>query len=161
MTPESPIERLQEIGIAAAMRDSLWLYPFVEILHILGFVVLVGSVVMFDLRLLGVSSRIPVRMLAGHLLPWSLGSLIVVLPAGLLLFLTDAAAIISNPAFTLKILLLFVVAGNALAFHLGPFRTVVTWDVHTPAPHAARFHATLSLLLWISIIACGRSIAYV
>jgi hypothetical protein len=161
LTPESPIERLQEIGIAAAMRESLWLYPFVEILHILGFVVLVGAVVMFDLRLLGFSSRIPVRMLAGHLLPWSLGSLIVVVPAGLLLFLTDAAAIISNPAFTLKILLLFTVAGNALAFHLGPFRTVVTWDVHTPAPRSARFHATISLLLWASIIACGRSIAYV
>ncbi|MEX0959793.1 MAG: DUF6644 family protein [Burkholderiales bacterium] len=161
MTPESPTERLQEIGIAIAMRESLWLYPAVEILHILGFVVLVGAVVMFDLRVLGLSSRIPVRMLAQHLLPWSLASLMLVVPAGLLLFLSDAATIIANPAFRLKILLLFVVACNAIAFHLGPYRTVVTWDVHTPAPRAARFHAAISLLLWVSIIACGRSIAYV
>lgn len=161
MTPESPLERLQEIGIAAAMRDSLWLYPVVETLHILGFVILVGAVVMFDLRLLGVSSRMPVRMLAQHLLPWSLAALVLVIPAGLLLFLTDAAAIIGNPAFTLKMLLLFLVAANAVAFHLGPFRTVLTWDVHVPVPRAARFHAVVSLLLWAAIIACGRAIAYV
>ena len=53
------------------MRQELWLYPAVEILHIWGFVVLVGSVAMLDLRLLGLSRRVPARQLSRHLLPWT------------------------------------------------------------------------------------------
>ena len=64
---------LETTGLAVAMRQWLWLYPIVEIVHILGFVVLVGSVAMFDLRLLGVSPRLPVSALARHLLARALG----------------------------------------------------------------------------------------
>jgi hypothetical protein len=161
LNPETPLERLQEVALAVAMSESLWLYPVVETAHVLGFVVLVGAVLMFDLRLLGVSRRIPVRLLAGHLLPWSLASLIAVVPAGLLLFLADAASLVANPALVLKIVLLLCVGANAAAFHLGPYRTVADWDMGAPAPGAARLHALLSIALWISLVACGRAIAYV
>ena len=161
LTPETPIERLQEVGIAIAMRESLWLYPAVQTLHIFGFAVLVGSIVMFDLRLLGLSKRIPVRLLAAHLLPWSLGSLILVVPAGLLLFLTDAGSLISNRAFVLKMLLLTGAAINATAFHLGVFRAAAAWDITLPAPAAAKVHAVISLLIWAAVLTCGRAIAYV
>ncbi len=160
MTPESPLERLQEVGIAIAMRESLWLYPLVEYLHILGFILLVGPVVAFDLRVLGLSRRIPVRLLAAHLLPWSLASLILIVPTGLLLFLTDAGSLIANGAFIVKMTLLMVAALNGLAFQLGPFRSVEQWDVTVAAPPAARLHAWLSLLLWAAVVLCGRAIAY-
>ena len=75
------------------MRESLWLFPAVETAHIIGFSVLVGTVVAFDLRVLGLSKSISVRVLARHLLPWSVGALVVIVPTGLLLFLAQASGL--------------------------------------------------------------------
>ena len=60
---------LETSAPAVAMRQWLWLYPSIEITHIVGFVVLVGSAFMFDLRLLGLSRALPVSAMATHLLP--------------------------------------------------------------------------------------------
>lgn len=70
MSPGSALlSALQEGSFASAMRDSIWLYPLIETIHIFGFAILVGAVVMFDLRVLGMSKCISVRQLARHLLP--------------------------------------------------------------------------------------------
>jgi hypothetical protein len=162
MSPGSGLlHALEGGGIGAAMRDSMWLYPAVETVHILGFAILVGSVVMFDLRVLGLARRVPVRALAGLLLPWGAAALILIVPAGLLLFTADASSLVSNRAFVLKMLLLMLAGVNAAAFHLGPFRSAGRWDRDVAAPLSARLHALASLLLWVGILTCGRLIAYV
>ena len=74
MPSPGPLGAIEGLPVAQAMRHWLWLYPAVEIAHILGFVLLVGSIAMFDLRLLGLSKSIPVPALARHLLPWTLSS---------------------------------------------------------------------------------------
>ena len=155
------LEALQEGSFAAAMRDSIWLYPVVETVHIIGFVILVGAVIMFDLRVLGVSKRVPVRMLAQYLLPWSAAALLLIVPAGFLMFSADATTMISNRAFVIKMVLLMLAATNAAAFHLGAFRNVDQWNQGTRAPGSARLHAAASLLIWLGVITCGRMIAYV
>ncbi len=147
-------------GIGAAMRDSVWLYPIVETLHIIGFSILVGAVVMFDLRLLGVSRRLSVRLLARHLLPWSAGALVLIVPTGLMMFASDATDLVDNRAFVVKMLLLMLAGTNAAAFHLGSYRGVDGWDQNVTAPTGAKLHALASLVLWTGIIACGRLIAY-
>src|SRR5947209_18916138 len=73
---------LETSGIGVAMRQWTWLYPAVEIAHIVGFVTLVGAALMFDTRLLGRSQPLAVSALARHLLPWARGSLLLVLPTG-------------------------------------------------------------------------------
>ena len=73
---------LESTGLALAMRQWMWLYPAVEILHILGFIVLVGAAFMFDLRLLGWSRDLPVAGMARHLLRWARASLLLVVPTG-------------------------------------------------------------------------------
>ncbi len=162
MTPGSQLlDALEHGGIAAAMRDSMWLYPVVETVHIVGFIILVGAVIMFDLRVLGLSRRVPVRMLAAHLLPWGAAALILIVPAGLLMFSSDAGNLVGNRAFVLKLLLLMLAGTNAAAFHMGAFRSVAQWDLGVTAPVSARLHAGTSLLLWIGIVTCGRMIAYV
>lgn len=162
MSPGSGLlHAVEEGGIGAAMRDSMWLYPAVETVHILGFAILVGSVVMFDLRVLGLARRVPVRALAGLLLPWGAAALILIVPAGLLMFTADASSLVSNRAFVLKMLLLMLAGVNAAAFHLGPFRSAARWDQDVAAPLSARLHALASLLLWTGILTCGRFIAYV
>lgn len=157
MTPAGSIESL---GIARAMRENLWLYPSVEIVHIVGFVILVGSVVMFDLRVLGLSRQVSVRGLARHLLPWSLAALVLIIPTGLAMFAAHANDFISNRAFQLKMALLLAAGMNAAIFHTGPFRSVAQWDTGVAAPPGARASVAVSIALWLSIIACGRLLAY-
>jgi hypothetical protein len=157
MTPTSPIESLP---LAAWMRESLWAYPCVEIVHIIGFVILVGSVAVFDLRVLGLRNRIAVTELAKLTLPWSLGAVLLVVPTGLLMFSAHAGDFLGTRVFVLKMLLLFTAACNAVFFHVGPYQSVDRWDTHRPAPAAAKASAAASLLIWFSVIACGRLLAY-
>ena len=157
MTPANSVEAL---AIARAMRENLWLYPAVEIAHILGFVMLVGSVVMFDLRVLGLSKHIPVRALARHLLPWSVAALAIIVPTGLMMFSAHAADFISNRAFQVKMGLLLAAGINAAMFHTGPYQAVAAWDTQVRAPLTARLSVALSIAIWIGVIACGRLLAY-
>lgn len=151
---------IEEGGIGSAMRDSLWLFPVVETIHIVGFAILVGAVIAFDLRILGVSKRISVRLLARHLLPWSLTALLLIVPTGVMMFTSEASDLVSNRAFVVKMLLLMLAGANAAAFHLGPFRDAELWDQNTPSPAGAKLHALASILIWVGVITCGRFIAY-
>jgi hypothetical protein len=151
---------LETSGLAIAMRQWLWLYPTVEIVHIVGFVVLVGAAFMFDLRLLGLSRALAVSAMAGHLLRWARLALVLVVPSGVLMFMAHATEMLDNPAFQLKLSLIAAAFLNAGIFHRWPFRAVGDWDTELPAPPAARAAGVLSLLLWTGVIACGRLLAY-
>jgi hypothetical protein len=161
LAPGTPLAAIEALPLAMAMRQSLWLYPIVEIIHILGFVLLVGSVAMFDLRVLGLSKAIPVTALARHILPWTLGATLLIVPSGLLMFIAHASDFISNTAFIAKMTLLSFAACNALWFHMGPYQGVARWQTGSGAPLAAKASAALSLLLWVGVICCGRLLAYV
>ena len=151
---------LETSGFAQAMRQWLWLYPIVEIIHIVGIVLLVGAAAMFDLRVLGISRAIPVTRLARHLLPWSVAGLGVMVVSGFMMFTAHATEFWYNPAFVVKMSLIVFAGLNALNFHRGVFATVPAWDMHAVAPRAARAAAAGSLLLWVGVIACGRLLAY-
>src|SRR5687768_12743339 len=151
---------LESTGLAVAMRQWMWLYPTIEILHILGFIVLVGSAFMFDLRLLGLSRSLPVAGMARHLLPWARASLLLVAPTGFMMFTAHATEFASNPAFQLKLLFIAAALLNAAIFHRWPFRAVTDWDTEVTSPLAARAAGLLSLALWTGTVACGRLLAY-
>jgi len=146
--------------LAVAMRQWLWLYPAVEVVHILGFVILVGAAVMFDLRLFGISRSLPVTTMARHHLRWARLALLLVVPSGLLMFAAHAAEMSANPAFRVKLVLIAMAALNAAVFHRGIFRSVAGWDREVRVPGPARLAALLSLLCWTGVIACGRLLAY-
>jgi hypothetical protein len=151
---------LETSGVAVAMRQWLWLYPAVEIVHILGFVVLVGAAFMFDVRLLGLSRGLPVSAMAEHLLRWSRLALLLVAPTGALMFTAHATEMFANPAFRLKLLLIAAAFLNAGLFHRWPFRAVGDWDTEIRSPWPARLAGALSLVLWTGVITCGRLLAY-
>jgi hypothetical protein len=151
---------LELTGLGEAMRKSAWMYPIVEIVHILGFVILVGAAVMFDLRVLGLGRGLAVTALARHLLRWSWVGLALVVPAGIMMFTAHATEFATNPAFLLKLALLAMAAANVAFFHTVPYRSVRGWDVAGEAPGAARAAAALSIVVWIAVITCGRLIAY-
>lgn len=156
-----PLAAIESAPIAVAMRHELWLYPIVEIFHISGFVVLVGSIVVLDLRLLGLTRAISARELSRHVLPWTLGALVVIVPTGLLMFMTHATDLIGNRAFQLKLALLALAGVNAALFHTGAGRNYAPWDREVRPPAGVRAHAAASLAIWAGVIACGRLLAYV
>ncbi len=156
----NPAGSIEALAVAKAMRENLWLYPAVEIVHILGFVLLVGSVVMFDLRVLGLSKQVSVRALARHLLPWSFAALVLIVPTGMLMFAAHAGDFISNRAFQVKMALLVAAGLNMVAFHTGPYQGVASWDTRASAPAWARVSVALSIAIWVAMIACGRLLAY-
>jgi hypothetical protein len=151
---------LESSQFAAAMRQWLWLYPIVEIIHIFGIALLVGSIAMFDLRVLGFGRAVPVRRLAGHLLPWSLTGFVIMLITGSMMFTAHATEFWTNPAFAVKMALICFAGLNALWFHLGPYRDAGGWDGYGRVPRSAKVATGLSLLLWIGVISCGRLLAY-
>ena len=156
-----PIGALESMPLAVAMRHELWLYPAVEIVHIFGFVVLVGSIAVVDLRLLGLGRTLSVKALTRHTVPWSAAAFVLIVPAGLLMFATHASDFIGNRAFQLKLFLIMLAGINAALFHTRTYRSVALWDRDVAPPAAARVHAAMSLLLWFGVIACGRLLAYV
>jgi hypothetical protein len=129
MTPAAgPLGALEGSGLGRAMREWLWLYPSVEVVHIVGIGLLFGSIAVLDLRLLGVSRSIPARRLAGHVLPWSAASFLLIIPSGLLMFTAHATEFVQSEVFVLKMLLIMAAGLNAALFHAVTFRTADVWD---------------------------------
>jgi hypothetical protein len=156
---DSILQSLENSSLALAISQSLWLYPTLEIVHIAGIALLVGPAIMFDLRLLGFAKDLPVSSLARHLLPWARRALLLVVPSGLLLFITNAVTLWHDPVFRIKILLLVVAGLNAFIFHRFTFRSVAASDYLT-LPATAKVTACISIIVWLVIIACGRLLAY-
>jgi len=151
---------LKDTAFGTAVRESLWIYPFFEILHLFGIVLLVGAIAMTDLRLLGLSRRLPITLTAKHLLPWVWVGFALVAISGLSLFSGFATDYYVNTAFRIKLVLIAVAGVNAALFHFRVYRDVAAWDMNVPSPAAARAFAVVSIVLWFSVITAGRLIAY-
>jgi hypothetical protein len=166
MTPAGggALGALENSGLGQAMRQWLWLSPSVEIVHITGIALLFGSIAVLDLRLLGFSRHIPAKTLARHVLPWTAGSFLLIVPSGLLMFTAHATDFIDSEVFVLKMLLILAGGVNALLFHTTVLRSAEVWDSEEmrklPPPPSVRAFGAVSLLIWISVIACGRLLAY-
>ena len=162
--PGGALGALEASGLGQAMRQWLWLYPTVETIHIVGIGLLFGSIAVLDVRLLGFSRHIPARVLSRHVLPWTLGSFLLIIPSGFLMFTAHATEFIDSEVFLLKMGLIMAAGVNAGIFHTTVFRSADVWDAEEmrklPPPPSVRAFAAISLLLWISVIACGRLLAY-
>ncbi|CAN5284543.1 hypothetical protein BH23BAC3_BH23BAC3_23270 [soil metagenome] len=152
---------LENTSIAVTLRQSIWIYPAVEIVHIVGFAVLVGAAIMYDLRLIGLSKRIQVTDATKHLSGWAQISFLAVVPSGFLLFIVDATSLASNSAFQIKLILIVAAIVNAGIFHQFTLKTVLKWNQNIDTPLTAKIAGIFSILLWILIISSGRLIAYI
>ena len=145
----------------AIMRHSNWLFPALDTIHTLGIVLVAGTIMLVDLRLLGLSLRsVAVAELVSRVVPATLWGFALMFVTGALLFASEAVKLYSSPAFRIKLLLLALAGLNALIFHRTIYRDVVHWHPGSVAPARARLAALLSLVFWIGIIAAGRAIAY-
>jgi hypothetical protein len=153
---------LEQTPVGASVRQSLWLFPAVETVHLLGMTALVGTIAILDLRLLGFSmGRTPVSALAHRLLPWAWAGFAVQMFTGGLLFSSEATKMVANPAFRVKMFLIGLAGLHALVFHLAARNRMASWDERGNLPLAARCAGLVSILIWIGIVAAGRWIGFI
>jgi len=152
---------LDSTRLNAAMRMSTWFFPTFDTIHTLGIVLVAGTIMLVDLRLLGLA--LPSESVAAvvrRIVPATLWGFALMFVSGALLFTSEAVKLYHSPAFRIKLALLALAGLNALIFHLTIYRDVAHWDQAAPAPLRARLAGLLSLAFWIAIIAAGRAIAY-
>lgn len=150
---------VEQSAFAETVRDSLWLYPAANLTHLLGLTLLVGSMVLLDLRLLGLARRLlPAASLSRYLTPFAVAGLALMVASGLVLFSADAGPLITNPVFRLKLLVIAAGIANAVAFRVAWQRRLPGWEERPPL--LGRVQAGASLLLWLGAGTAGRLIAY-
>lgn len=154
------VHALEGSGLGRAMRESLWMYPSVETVHIVALAIVYGSVVVVDLRLLGLSRTISAAKLARHALPFTVGAFLVAMLTGTLMFTAHAEDFLSNRVFMIKMGLILTAGVNAGLLHAGALAHVDAWDTGVMPPQRVRVAAALSIVLWTCVIACGRLLAY-
>jgi hypothetical protein len=159
MAPATIWAALERTALATAVREGTWLYPAIETLHVLALATLFGGIALLDARLLGAAPSLPLDALARHVLRPVRAAFAVLVATGALMFSADAAALVENPAFRLKMVLVPLAVANALVFEAGGLRRLRA-DPRAPVPRAARAFAAASLALWAAVIVCGRLIAY-
>lgn len=151
-------EMLEASALSAAIRQSFVLYPLANVSHVLGVALIVGAIATLDLRLLGFGRGLELQPTARFLTRIAAVGLLIAVPSGMTMFLADASALATSWVFQTKLVLVGLGLTNALLFRATWGRRLAAWDAAPPKIGWAQ--AFLSLVLWISVVAGGRLIAY-
>lgn len=152
---------LEQTSVAVRIRDGLYLFPFLESAHVIGLAIVFGTILVIDLRLLGLaSSHRPFEKVAGDTLKWTLGAFMLTAITGVLMFITNAGVYFHNTYFRIKVGLLVLAAINAIGFELTARRSMREDGGAGATPRTARGIAVFSLLIWIGVIVTGRMIGF-
>lgn len=152
---------LQDLPLAVAIREGDVLFPWIECLHVLALTLVIGSVAIVDLRLLGFASRDrSVAETTALALPITWAAFAIAALTGGLLFASNASVYAGNRYFQVKIALILLAGLNMGVYHLMSRKQSASWRTAALTPLGARMAGGLSLILWISIAACGRWIGF-
>jgi hypothetical protein len=153
---------LESTALGTGIRESIWWFPVLNVVHLLGMCLAAGTIAWVDLRLLGVGLRaVPVSQVAGSLLKWTWTGFALLFVTGSLLVVSEAATLYENVAARIKVVLLILAGLNVLAFHTTVYRSVAAWGAESVTPPRARLAGAVSLACWTGLIAAGRLIPYV
>jgi hypothetical protein len=161
MSPLEWCQWLQHTRFATAITESDWLFPVIEGSHILALPLSVGMIVIADLRLLGLAfcGEATGKVVPSFLRLSRIGFPVMFL-TGVLLFITQAGKAYGNGFFRMKLIFLVLAAINAALYQKLLYPKMADWESAQGAPPGAKFCAAFSLVLWIGVIVCGRTMAY-
>lgn len=151
---------LQNSALSQLLRSSIWLYPLVNIGHVVGIALLFGAIVPLDLRLMGFFRRTPQEHLANTLVPVAVAGLVLALFTGSLLFATRPLDYVGEPLFGIKLGLLGAAVVNALELRYSQGWRGLGIAHREPLLPACRVRGLLSVVLWLGVIAAGRLMGY-
>src|ERR1035438_3362001 len=136
------------------LNNNEWSFPLLEVIHIVGFAIAMGTIFMVDLRLIGIGMRRRLSsQLSKDLAPWTLGGLAAALMSGPLIFSSDPNMYMNNTSFQVKMGALLI----ALLYQYTIHRKVAFSD---PSPIVGALTGIVSVALWVSVVAGGIFIAF-
>ncbi|SRR5579871_174098 len=153
MTEGEVLHWIKELPLGAAVRESRWLFAMGETLHFIGLSLMVGGLLIVDLRLLGFIRSVPMRA-ALAFLPFVIVGFLINLATGIEFFVTDPFMYWPNPAFKLKLTLIMLAGLNAVVFMVLDHRHKLALTKDTGA--YVKVAAGLSLSLWLCVLLLGR-----
>lgn len=141
--------------------SSLNFWGLLEGTHLLMLMLFFGTILVVDLRLLGVGFREHrISVLSNRVLPLTVTAFLLMVITGLLLFFAKPEIYWHNLWFRLKLIMLVLALANIVIFHFMVQKNQEEWDAAPRPPSKARLSGIISLTSWILIIAFGRFIAY-
>jgi len=143
----------------ATYMNGRWEWPIAESLHFIGLSLLIGTIGLFDLRLMGLAKQIPISALH-RLIPWGIGGYVINILTGICFLTAAADQYMYNPSFQLKILSMTIAGANVLFFYSTMFTKVKTLGPGENAPWPARIVGGVSLTCWICVIMFGRGLTF-
>ena len=148
-------------AIAGSIREDDVLFPFIESVHVVAICLVVGSILVLDLRLLGLASiHRPVSRLAHAILPVTWSAFAIAATSGFLMFISNATKYLANGYFVAKMFLICAAGLNMIIFHGISAKDLPQWEKEPSPPLRARLASALSILLWVAVVACGRWIGF-
>jgi hypothetical protein len=157
----SLFEYVAEFPSSIALRESQYMMPWVFVLHVVSMCMFAGTILMMDLRLLGVGHmQTPFSQVQRRLFPWQMFAMVFSSVTGLALVWGNPLNYVTNIIFWVKMGAMGIAGINALAFHFITEYTLIDWDSGETPPSAAKLAGALSIVLWANVIVSGRLIPY-
>jgi hypothetical protein len=152
---------LQSTALARTISENEILFPWIESIHVLAIVLVVGTIAIVDLRLIGVASldRAAGRLMR-DVLPFTWGAFAVAAITGSLLFSSNARTYAHNFFFQGKLVLLVLAGLNMAVFHVVGAGDIERWGATRKTPLAAKAAGAASLLVWATVVGFGRWIGF-
>ncbi len=159
--PTNIWESIEYSSLGTSIAESLWAFPTLETIHVIALVTVFGTILIMDLRLLGIAgNQWAVTQMSKDTLPWTWGAFVLAAITGTLLFVSKASTYMVNPYFLTKLGLLALAGLNMAYFHFVTYKTVSDWDAAPTLPAGAKLAATVSMVAWIGVVFCGRAIGF-
>jgi hypothetical protein len=137
------------------VRSTSWLFSFGEIVHFIGLCLLLGSLLIIDLRLMGFFKNLSIKS-ALSLLPYTLIGFVLNAASGWIFFTSNPGSYLENPAFLLKMVLIVLAGLNAAAFTVLEHRSMLLLGSGEDTPIFTKVSAAASLALWFVVLLLGR-----
>ena len=154
------VQAIEGGAINTWVLSTYWLWPLLEIIHFIGLSLLLGSILIVDLRLAGYLRQIDI-MSTHRLLPWAATGFVMNLVSGFLFFMGDPARYSINIGFQVKMVLVLIAGLNVLVFALKINPQITNWDPHGGTTGLAKAVAWVSLATWTGVLLLGRLIPYI
>jgi len=152
---------VSEVEYSIALRESQYVMPWVFVLHVVSLAMFAGTILMMDLRLLGVGHmQTPFSQVQRRLFPWQMAGMMFAAISGLALVFGNPMNYVTNIIFWVKMLAIVLAGLNALAFHFITEYSLVDWDTGARPPFGAKLAGAISIVLWANVIVSGRLIPY-
>ena len=152
---------LEHTPMSHTIQTFSWIVPVVQTVHILAIAAVMGSVLMINLRLVGVLGRDqPLPHFSARFLPVIWWVLPVLLASGIIMIVGEPVRSLESPIFQLKMCLVVAAIAITLGFQIWLGKNPSFWDVSAGRSGASLIIAVPSLVLWVGIVFAGRWIAY-